>query len=63
MVQAVHGPAELIEAQGHHFLRPGPAAGGRALRQAVRQQGRLAKLEKRLARLQDPKAPPPLATK
>ncbi len=28
-------------------------------RQAVRQQGRLAKLEKRLAKLQDPKAPPP----
>jgi len=28
-------------------------------RQAVRQQGRLAKLEKRLATLQDPKTPPP----
>jgi len=28
-------------------------------RQAAQQKGRLAKLEKRLAKLQEPKAPPP----
>jgi hypothetical protein len=28
-------------------------------RQAVQQKGRMAKLEKRLAKLQEPKAPPP----
>jgi hypothetical protein len=28
-------------------------------RQVVQQKGRMAKLEKRLAKLQDPKAPPP----
>ena len=42
---------------------PGPALSPKlerlVARQAVRQQGRLAKLEKRLAKLQDPKAPPP----
>ena len=43
-------------------LEPGPALSPKlerlVARQAVRQQGRLAKLEKRLAKLQDPKAPP-----
>ena len=42
---------------------PGPALSPKlerlVARQALRQQGRLAKLEKRLAKLQDPKAPPP----
>ena len=42
---------------------PGPALSPKlerlVARQAVRQQGRLAKLEKRLAKLQEPKAPPP----
>ncbi len=41
---------------------PGPALSPKlerlVARQAVRQQGRLAKLAKRLAKLQDPKAPP-----
>ena len=42
---------------------PGPALSPKlerlVARQAVRQQGRLAKLEQRLAKLQEPKAPPP----
>ena len=42
---------------------PGPALSPKlerlVARQALRQQGRLAKLEKRLAKLQDPKTPPP----
>ncbi len=42
---------------------PGPALSPKlerlVARQALRQQGRLAKLEKRLAKLQGPKAPPP----
>ena len=46
---------------------PGPALSPKlerlVARQALRQQGRLARLEKRLAKLQDPKAPPPAATK
>ncbi len=42
---------------------PGPALSPKlerlVARQALRQQGRLAQLEKRLAKLQGPKAPPP----
>ncbi len=48
-------------------LEPGPALSPKLerllARQALQQQGRLAKLEKRLAKLQEPKAPPPLTTK
>ena len=42
---------------------PGPALSPKlerlVARQALRQQGRLARLEKRLAKLQDQKTPPP----
>ncbi len=44
-------------------LEPSPALSPKlerlVARQALRQKGRLAKLEKRLAKLQEPKAPPP----
>jgi hypothetical protein len=44
-------------------LEPGPALSPKLerllARQALQQQGRLARLEKRLAKLQEPKAPPP----
>ena len=46
---------------------PGPALSPKlerlVARQALQQQGRLARLERRLAKLQDPKAPPPAAAK
>jgi len=58
MLQALETPARR---------EPGPALSPKlerlVARQALRQQGRLARLEKRLAKLQDPKAPPPAATK
>lgn len=54
MLQALESPARL---------EPGPALSPKlerlVARQAVQQQGRLATLEKRLAKLQEPKAPPP----
>ena len=44
-------------------LEPGPALSPKLerllARQAVQQKGRMAKLEKRLAKLQEPKSPPP----
>src|SRR5215472_7350341 len=44
-------------------LEPGPALSPKLerllARQALQQKGRLAKLEKRLAKLQEPKSPPP----
>jgi hypothetical protein len=44
-------------------LEPGPALSPKlerlVARQAVQQQGRMAKLERRLAKLQEPKPPPP----
>jgi hypothetical protein len=44
-------------------LEPGPALSPKLerllARQALQQKGRMAKLEKRLARLQEPKSPPP----
>ena len=54
MLQALESPARL---------EPRPALSPKlerlVARQALQQQGRLAKLEKRLAKLQEPKAPPP----
>ena len=44
-------------------LEPGPALSPKLerllARQALQQKGRMAKLEKRLAKLQEPKSPPP----
>ena len=44
-------------------LEPGPALSPKLerllARQALQQKGRMARLEKRLAQLQDPKSPPP----
>jgi hypothetical protein len=44
-------------------LEPGPTLSPKLerllARQALQQKGRMAKLEKRLAKLQEPKAPPP----
>jgi hypothetical protein len=44
-------------------LEPGPALSPKLERllahQALQQKGRMAKLEKRLAKLQEPKSPPP----
>ncbi len=54
MLQALEVPTRL---------EPGPALSPKLerllARQALQQQGRMARLEKRLAKLQDPKAPPP----
>jgi hypothetical protein len=54
MLQALEVPARL---------EPGPALSPKLerllARQALQQQGRMARLEKRLAKLQEPKAPPP----
>ncbi len=54
MLQALEVPTRL---------EPGPALSPKlerlVARQALQQQGRMAKLEKRLAKLQEPKAPPP----
>ncbi len=58
--RALSGMLKALEAQSK--LEPGPALSPKLARllarQALQQQGRLAKLEKRLAKLQDPKAPP-----
>jgi hypothetical protein len=47
----------------HARLEPGPALSPKLerllARQALQQKGRVAKLEKRLAKLQEPKSPPP----
>ena len=62
--RALSGMLTALEAPTRR--EPGPALSPKlerlVARQALRQQGRLAKLEKRLTKLQDPKAPPP-ATK
>jgi hypothetical protein len=54
MLQALEVPTRL---------EPGPALSPKLerllARQALQQQGRLARLEKRLAKFQEPKAPPP----
>jgi hypothetical protein len=58
--RALSGMLRALEAQSK--LEPGPALSPKLerllARQALQQQGRLARLEKRLAKLQDPKAPP-----
>ena len=52
---------KVLESQAR--LEPGPALSPKLerllARQALQQKGRLAKLEKRLAKLQEPKSPPP----
>lgn len=59
--RALAGMLTALEARMR--LEPGPALSPKlerlVARQAVQQKGRLAKLEKRLAKLQEPKAPPP----
>ena len=59
--RALSGMLQALEAQTRREVGPAlsPKLERLVARQAVRQQGRLAKLEKRLAKLQDPKAPPP----
>jgi hypothetical protein len=58
--RALSGMLRALEAQRQR--EPGPALSPKLerllARQALQQQGRLARLEKRLAKLQDPKAPP-----
>ena len=58
--RALSGMLKALEAQSK--LEPGPALSPKLerllARQALQQQGRMAKLEKRLTKLQDPKAPP-----
>ena len=58
--RALSGMLKALEARSK--LEPGPALSPKLerllARQALQQQGRMAKLEKRLAKLQDPKAPP-----
>jgi hypothetical protein len=56
--------AAMLQAlESHPRLEPGPALSPKLerllARQALRQKGRMAKLEKRLAKLQEPKSPPP----
>jgi transposase-like protein len=59
--RALSGMLKALEAQTR--LEVGPALSPKLerllARQALQQQGRMARLEKRLAKLQDPKAPPP----
>ena len=58
--RALSGMLKALEAQ--RKLDPGPALSPKLerllARQALQQQGRMAKLEKRLTKLQDPKGPP-----
>jgi hypothetical protein len=58
--RALSGMLQALEAQSK--LEPGPALSPKLerllARQALQQQGRMAKLEKRLAKLQEPQAPP-----
>jgi hypothetical protein len=55
--------AMLKALESHPRLEPGPALSPKLerllARQALQQKGRVAKLEKRLAKLQEPKLPPP----
>ena len=59
--RALAGMLTALEARTRR--EPGPALSPKlerlVARQAAQQKGRLAKLEKRLATLQEPKAPPP----
>lgn len=59
--RALAGMLTALEARTRR--EPGPALSPKlerlVARQAAQQTGRLAKLEKRLAKLQEPKAPPP----
>ena len=59
--RALAAMLQALEAQTR--LEAGPALSPKlerlVARQAVQQKGRMAKLEKRLAKLQEPKAPPP----
>ena len=59
--RALAGMLTALEARTRR--EPGPALSPKlerlVARQAGQQKGRLAKLEKRLAKLQEPKAPPP----
>jgi hypothetical protein len=59
--RALAGMLKALESQMR--LEPGPALSPKLeqllARQALQQKGRMAKLEKRLAKLQEPKAPPP----
>jgi hypothetical protein len=59
--RALSGMLKALESQRR--LEPGPALSPKLerllARQALQQQGRLARLEKRLAKFQEPKAPPP----
>ncbi len=59
--RALSGMLKALEAQTR--LEAGPALSPKLERllaqQALQQQGRMARLEKRLAKLQEPKAPPP----
>ncbi len=59
--RALSGMLKALEAQTRR--EAGPALSPKLERllaqQALRQTGRMARLEKRLARLQEPKAPPP----
>ncbi len=56
-----HWEERALEARTR--LEPGPALSPKlerlVARQAVQQKGRMTKLEKRLAKLQEPKSPPP----
>jgi len=59
--RALAAMLKALEAQTR--LEPGPALSPKLerllARQVVQQKGRMAKLEKRLAKLQEPKSPPP----
>jgi transposase-like protein len=59
--RALAAMLKALESQTH--LEPGPALSPKLerllARQALQQKGRMAKLEKRLAKLQEPKALPP----
>jgi hypothetical protein len=59
--RALAAMLKALESQTRH--EPGPALSPKLerllARQALQQKGRLAKLEKRLAKLQEPKSPPP----
>jgi len=57
--------AAMLKALGSETrLEPGPALSPKLerllARQALQHKGRMAKLEKRLAKLQEPKSPPPI---
>ena len=59
--RALTAMVKALESQTR--LEPGPALSPKLerllARQALQQKGRMAKLEKRLVKLQEPKAPPP----